>query len=262
MPEAGQDGGRGPRLPGQDGGRGLRLPGDGSARGRLHRTGEGPGDDEGGGEVLGEELSHLEHVGGGVGEEFAVAGAEGVQAGLAGFRAVETVLGAFAVAEVQVLAGAAFARQAIALGDAEPDHRVGLHHFRDAVLADVAQQVLGVNKVITGIEVAVVLEDGVLAAGLAIDAEPRGDAAPAGERGVEEVDVVLADIAPDPFVEDVTHEFAEGDITDTPAGQGRAGRVRIHDPGARLAVLLAPDNRVADVLHHRHELHVVAADSL
>ena len=77
------------------------------------------------------------------------------------------------------------------------------------VSGDVAEQVLGFDEVVAGVEVAVVLERDGVAARLAEDADAGGEAAPRCDRGVERLHEDGADVARDPFVEDGDKELTE-----------------------------------------------------
>ena len=94
---------------------------------------------------------HPVHVGGGVGEEAAVAFAEVVEAGLSVGGAGETVFRTLAVAGEQPRTLAALARQGGALGLAEGALLGTVHEFDQGVVAQVAAAVFGEDEVVAGV---------------------------------------------------------------------------------------------------------------
>ena len=179
-----------------------------------------------------------------------IALAEGAEAGFAGFGAVEAVLRALAVAQVQVLAAEAFRRQGIALVDAELHLPGRLHHRPDGGFGDVPEPILRVDEMVAGVEVPVVLDDGVAAAGAVVGAGAGHHAAPVRQGGVEQAHEGPSHVVPHPVVEDVAHELAEAQGGDRPGGEARAfGRG-------------GDDATLFHVFDHRHELHIPAAERL
>ena len=78
------------------------------------------------------------------------------------------------------------------------------------LVLDVAQQIVGFDKVVAGVEVAVVLDGQARAAGLVEDAHARRiHAQPVAQRRLEGLHVDLADIVAHPFVEDDAEEAAK-----------------------------------------------------
>ena len=73
-------------------------------------------------------------------------------------------------------------------------------------LADVAEEIAGLDEVVARVEVAVVLERDRVAARLGEDAHGRRQVAPGGERGVEHLHEHRADVTAHPLVEDVDEE--------------------------------------------------------
>lgn len=111
-------------------------------------------------------------------EEFVVAAAQCVQTRFARLGAVEAVLGAFAVACEDVFAAEAFGRKGVAFVYAEADPFFLAHDFIERLFGYVAEQIFGIDEMVAGVYVPVVLDDGVFPAGPVIDAGGRADAAP------------------------------------------------------------------------------------
>lgn len=130
--------------------------------------------DEGGGEVALEEGTHGLHVGGCVLEELLVAFAEAAETGLAFGGGGEAVFGTLAVTEEQPAAGATQAGEGVVLVDSETELCGGAVEIAEGVVGDVAEPVLGIDEVVAGIDVAVVLDDEAVATGLAEGAEGGG----------------------------------------------------------------------------------------
>ena len=168
----------------------------------------GGGHDIGGCPAVEQFVLHVVHIGGGVGEELAVAGTEVVEAGLAVCVAHEAVLGAFAMTGEQHAALTALAGQLLALHLGKFVLLGGIHHFGDGAFAQVAEAVLGIDEVVAGIHIAVELHDAGVATLLGQHAHTGGLAHPIGQRGVEELDEVVAHVAAHPLVEEGAKEMA------------------------------------------------------
>ena len=164
----------------------------------------------------------------------------------------EAVLRALAPAGEIVVAAQAFGRQGVAFGKPELDAPPRAVDLRERRLADVAQQVFGIDEVVARIDVAVVLDDQRIAARLAHRADPRLHAAPLGQRRVEHLYEILAHVGNDPLVKHVAEE--------TPVSLGRHGPLGQPRPLAfgrddQRAVVPRDINHM---LHGRQELHVAA----
>ena len=171
------------------------------------------------------------------------------------------MLGALAVAGEKPFALKAFGRELVALVDAEGCLLVRTHHLGDRLFGDVAEKVVLVNEMVARVEVAIVLDDGIAAAGLGECAGAGHLPDPSGQGGVEIGDEYAADIVPDPIIEYVAEESAVAHIANGPRGYHRSVRFWIHDEWTLLLVRLSgPVQRVLDVLDHGHKLHKSAAD--
>ena len=95
------------------------------------------------------------------------------------------------------------------------------------VSANVAQLVFGIDVVIAGIEAAIVLQRDALAAELVIDAELRVPAHPLRDRGLEQVDVDLAVVAPVPVVPHLAEEVSPVVRIDRPVRDNGVGIARM-----------------------------------
>ena len=151
---------------------------------------------------------------------------------------------------MQVLAAEAFRRQGIPFVDPELHLPGRLHHGPDGRFSDISEPVLGVDEVVAGVEIPVVLDDGVPAAGAVVGAGTGRHAAPVRQGGIEQAYESPSHIIPHPVIEDVAHELAEAQGGNRPGGEactfGRGG----------------DDTTLFHVFDHRHELHVPAAERL
>ena len=171
------------------------------------------------------------------------------------------MLGAFSVAGEKPFALKAFGGELVPLVDAEGGLLVRAHHLGDRLFGDVAEEIILIDKMVARVEVAVVLDDGIAAAGLGEGAGAGHLPDPSGQSGVEISDEYAADIIPDPIIEYVAEEPAVAHIAHRPRGDHRSVRFRVHDERTLLLVRLpGPVQRVLDVLDHRHKLHKSAAD--
>lgn len=170
-------------------------------------------------------LLHEVHVWGNVTEEHAVTLAEIVFAGIAVDVLYEAGSGAFAVAGKLPFTLLAFLWQRLALETAELLLLFAVEHFRDGLLADVAEAVFGEDEVVAGIDVAVEFHNTGMAAFLGIDADARRDAHPVGKDAVEELDVSLAYIITHPLIEDGAEETSPLLRRNREIGNGSCGVV-------------------------------------
>ena len=115
-----------------------------------------------------------------MGEKDLVSAAQRIKTGFSLFCTCEAVLGALAVAGEEPLALAAGGRQGVALVYAEADLGVGSHHLPYGSLGYVAKAVFGIDEMVAGVKVAVMLQDGITAAGFRKDTYPGRNSAPAG----------------------------------------------------------------------------------
>ena len=155
----------------------------------------------------GEQLGHDRHRLLDMVEERLVARAEVVLAGLAVGRDGEAVLRAAAVAGPADVAVEAVLRQRVSLVLPEPDAGAA-EETRSSIrcVPDVPEQVAGLDEVVAGVEVAVVLERELEPAGLGVDADGALLTDAVRERAVEQLHVDRADVVPHPLLEDVDHE--------------------------------------------------------
>src|SRR5262245_30615758 len=114
-------------------------------------------------------------------EEAQVASAEIVQPRFAVGGRQETVFRAAAVAGKAHLAASALRRQAVELGPAEARLLRRADQVGHVRLTDVAEPVLGLDEVIAGVEIAVVLERQRRAAGRRVHTQTMRLAGPGGE---------------------------------------------------------------------------------
>ena len=165
--------------------------------------------DKGRGVSVGEQFSHSVHIWCYVFEKHFIALAKCVQPCLTVLGFVETVFRAFSVTGKIPLAAQAFSRQAIAFCQSETCLRLRSHHGLEIVIFNIAEQIFRIDEMVAGVQVSVVLYNGIAPAGLCIDACAWHFSAPIGQGGIKEIDEVLSDIVPDPIIEDVTHEMPE-----------------------------------------------------
>ena len=83
---------------------------------------------------------------------------------------------------------------------------VRAHHLGDRLFGDVAEEIILIDEMVARVEVAVVLDDGIAAAGLGEGAGAGHLPDPSGQSGVEISDEYAADIIPDPIIEYVAEE--------------------------------------------------------
>ena len=152
---------------------------------------------------------HLDHKRLDVAVEVVVAVAECIQTRLTRFGLVEPVLRALPVTGEEILASPALRRQAIALADPELYLPGRVHQGADVLREDTAKPVFRINKMIAGIQVAVVFDDGVAAAGLGKHAGSRLHSAPAGKRRIEFIDEIAPYVVTYPVIEDIAQETSE-----------------------------------------------------
>ena len=122
------------------------------------------------------------------------------------------MLGALAVAGEKPFALKAFGGELVPLVDAEGRLLVRAHHLGDRLFGDVAEEIILIDKMVARVEVAVVFDDGIAAAGLGECAGARHLPDPSGQSGVEISDEYAADIIPDPIIEYVAEEPAVAHI--------------------------------------------------
>ncbi len=134
-------------------------------------------------------------------------------------------------------------------------------------LGDVAELVALLDEVVARVDVAVVLHRQRPTAGRLEDAQPAGLAVPVGQRDVEHLDIDLADVPADPFVEDRVEErpvLLGGDrairdqlallAVQRPVAPGAPGRLT-GEPGRQLDLIEADvDPRRRQPLDDRDEL--------
>ena len=120
------------------------------------------------------------------------------------------------------------------------------------VLVDVAEQVIGLDEVVAGVHVSVVLHRERQSARLAVHAHSRGLAHEVRERRVEHLHVHVADVVPHPVLEDVDQEPAVALGRHRALGHLTAGLNVQRAIAPRGPAILAP---ALQPLDHRDELH-------
>ena len=182
-------------------------------------------------------------------EERLEPGAQVVQPRLTIRRHDEAILRTFAVTGEAHVAFPAVTRQRIPLVLAEFELLGRGHQLDHVSCPDVAQQVVGLDKVVARVQIAVVLDGQPRAAGLVEDAHPGGGhAQPVAQRRLEGLHEDPAHIVAHPLVEDGAEETAEL------LRQHRALR-------DRRPFLVERQPSLVDALHHRDELHPVVPTS-
>ena len=79
---------------------------------------------------------------------------------------------------------------------------LGVHHFGDCACGEVPESVLGIDKVVAGVYVAVEFHHTGMAARTCHRANARRHPHPIGERGVKKLNIVLSYVVHYPFIED------------------------------------------------------------
>ena len=149
-----------------------------------------------------QKVGHQPHWAVNVIKKSSVPGTEIIQTGLTGRGLNKTILGAPPVAHKTDLTLPAVTRQGIAFVLAKFALLVRSDQFNHGCIFDIAQKIIGLHKVITGIQVASVLHGQGVAAGRGKDTQGGWRADPRGQRHVKNLDKYLAHIPPDPFVKD------------------------------------------------------------
>lgn len=135
-------------------------------------------------------------------EKGLISGTEIIQAGLSVRRVYEAVARTLPVARKSYFAFAAVPRKGIALRVAEGTLPVRRHQLQKVLLLDVPQPEPGFDKVIAGVEIAVVLQSQGVAAGFGKDAQRGGQFQQGRKSRFEQLDKDkdVADVARDPLV--------------------------------------------------------------
>ena len=170
-------------------------------------------------------VGHKAHVGIDVPEVHFVPLAQVVEAVLATWGFGKAVFGAAAVAGEAVVAFDAVLGQRVLFVLTELGLLRAGDHVADALLVDVAQAIIRIDEVVAGVQVAVVLDDQRLAAGLGEDAQARILAQPRAERHVKKLHKDLADVVAHPFVKDRAEELAVLPRAYRPFGDRRSALV-------------------------------------
>ena len=134
--------------------------------------------------------------------------AKDIQSGFTVFGPAEAVLRALAVARKEPFAFEAFLRKTVALAYAEADLLRRGHEFFQRGLKHIADAVLRIYEMVARVEVAVMLDDGIAAAGLGIYAYARLHSAPARKGCIKLAHEETAHIVAYPMIEDITQETA------------------------------------------------------
>lgn len=199
-------------------------------------------------------LFHEVHVGRGVLEKLVVAFAEVVETVVAVFVRHKPVFRTFAVAGKLELTFAALLGQAAVLEAGKLVLLLGIHHFGDGLVVEVAQSVLGIDEVVARVDIAIELHHPRVAALFGQRAESRCLSHPVGEGGVEDLDEVFAHIVPHPLIENGAEE-----VTPLLGRDGEVGQscgIALHAGGEGEAV-----GALHGALHNGGELDVVAIDA-
>src|SRR5512132_4129359 len=141
-------------------------------------------------------------------EERLEARAQVVETGLPVRIVGEAILWATTVAREANVAFAAEPRKRVALVEPEPLLLRRGDQLDHVPVLDVAELERRLDEVITRIEVAGVLDRECEPTRLRVHAQARRLAVPVGERDIEHLDEHVADVTPDPFLEDVDQESA------------------------------------------------------
>jgi len=191
----------------------------------LH-IGEGlPHDGHDGSHILPatEQVSHEPHGEIDVVEEILVPGTEVVEPRLAIGGGEEAILGASSMTGEAHITVLAVERQRVALIGPELALLRRGHQLQHMFLTDVAQQIVGLDKMITGVEIAIVLHGQRVAAGFIENANPRGGhLQPVGQGRLKGLDKHPAHVMHHPFIEDGAEELPKLLGPDRPVGDGGA----------------------------------------
>ena len=164
-------------------------------------------------------IAHVVHIGRDMGKELVIALAQVVQTRLAVGCPGNAVLRALAIAGKEIGTTQALHGQAVELALPEGLLARAEHHGRERLGTDIAKPILWVDKVVAGIDIAIMLHH----PGMSATAGHRADAwrytHPIGQGGIEELDEVASHVVPHPLVEDSAVEAAPLLRTDGVVGQ-------------------------------------------
>ena len=166
------------------------------------------------------------------------------------------MLGTFATAGEIKPASLALTRQTLPLRNTEAETLWVIVYLKQGLFLDIAQEVFGINEMITVVHVTVVLHHKAITTSLTHRADSRLDVAILGERGVKHLDIILSHIADDPFIEYVIQELSVTLGAHTPWRE--SGTLCLWGDYHRPPVVWP----VHHMFHSRKELHVMAADGL
>ena len=141
-------------------------------------------------------------------EEHLVSLAQHIHIWLTVLRVAETVLGALAVAQEIVVASLALQRQGITLVASEALLVFTAVHVGKLTGHDIAEAVLGIDEMVTRVDIAIVFDDHAIAADLAEGTQRWLYATPVGKGNVKELHKPVAHIVLHPLVEDIAHELS------------------------------------------------------
>ena len=119
----------------------------------------------------------------------------------------ESILRTLAVAGKPHVAASTVGRKRVAFGRTEGALLGRRDQFHDMGVLDVAQEVVGLDEVVARVDVTIVFECHRVPTGFGKHAHPRGDPVPGRQGCIELLDVDVADIANDPFIEDGDEEL-------------------------------------------------------
>jgi len=162
----------------------------------------------GGGTVFAVFAGHEIHVRGGIVEEGAIAGAEIVQAGLSGGGLRKTVLRTFAMTGKKEGAFLALGRKRRGFHSRKFPLFFAIDQIHKRNGHDVAQPEGGKDKMVATIHITVPFHNSGMTTVPSHRANAWSDSAPVGQCSVEKLDIPLADIVSDPFVENGAEEVS------------------------------------------------------
>ena len=118
------------------------------------------------------------------------------------------MLGALAVAQEIVIATFALQRQGITLVASEALLVFTAVHVGKLTCHDVAEAVLGIDEMVTRVDIAVVLHNHAVAAHLTEGTQRWLHTAPVGKGNIKELHEPVAHIVLHPLVKDIAHELS------------------------------------------------------
>lgn len=179
-------------------------------------------------------------------EENPVSGAQVVQARLTVGGMQEAQAGTFAMTGFQPFANTALAGKGFFLELAKGGLLLAVHHLRQSVGKDITQLVLGEDKVVAAVNIAIMFHNDCVATLFGIDADARGNTHPTGKGRIEDIHEGFAYIMPYPFIENDAEEMAP--LSRFYAKRGK-GAIFVKELGK-----VATVGMLMDSFHHRTKL--------